>query len=70
LERSLNIAIKYKSILEELNKEIEKFQKTRNLCLTYTTEYRDALKKEVELQKEKLSVLEEFEMNLERQLNT
>lgn len=67
MNKSLSIAIKYNSALEELNKKITKQQKARNLFITYTSDYRDALTKEVELQKEKLSALQEFAEELERQ---
>lgn len=68
LNKSLSVAMKYNSALEELNKEISKQQETRNLTITYTNKYKDTLTKEIELQKEKLLILQSFEEELERLL--
>ena len=65
----LNITEEYKSTLELINKEIEKFKIIQNNNATATTAYQEALTKEIELQRTKLNIMSAQTTTIEKVVN-
>lgn len=64
----LFVTTSYKEAIEALNKEIKSLQDSQIKFPIYSKQYQDALKAEIELQKEKKSVLEPQSVALEEEI--